>query len=402
MRGAIAALLLAVFAGCDRGDAVHDAEVAAELRAMRAALANSKAAPAVDATVMKQTFAPLREAVQTLLSEQAALAQRQLALTQELQRWTQVVASGVAASGAAAAQGEEVQALRVRLGELEAALQAEQTQRAAVEKVVQSALDRTADQLGALLQLLQVRPAAPAEEPQATPAPDKTDAQPPASDQQGAEQPSRDAASDPAAVWLALLAFTGLAMLWLWVRRPRRRQRAMHADEQPGLDRGVEEIWAAAELLGEAVGRLRQSNDGDAIEAATVADALALPDEAIAVQPSLQPPVQLPVPAPLAIDFAEQAAFAVKVRASQPEPQAATRRQPPPTALFVVPLRGSQEASAIHALQQLLAADPRVLRRPSPEIVAADGRVAVRCCLLPSLHAGEQAHLEQCLRDAVA
>jgi hypothetical protein len=69
---------------------------------------------------------------------------------------------------------------------------------------------------------------------------------------------------------------------------------------------------------------------------------------------------------------------------------------------FVLPLQGKSAAAVVAAVQTALANDGRVLRRPAPECLAADGRVAVKCWLLPNLPAAERLHVEQRLRSAVA
>ncbi|MCB9887195.1 MAG: hypothetical protein H6838_17015 [Planctomycetes bacterium] len=412
-----AAAVLTFTAACDNGDKTEQAEIAAELRALRATLQSaSTPAPrqtAPDRAALVQALAPLQEALQALANDQRQLAARQIGLTQELQRWTQLVASQ-ATSGTQA----ELQALTKRLQGLEEAMTAQQAQHAEAEAMVRKALDHTADQLETFL--LRLEGASP---PIDGDAPGKeTPAQP------GKEQPGKESAGDatgnaPAAgaaatggdgapkrgatgAWLALLLAAFATAGWLWWRRPSpSTRRRLLVDESVGMDEGVEQIWAAAELLGEAVGRLRTpeqviepSPARAADESIAVADALGLDDRVFedTVVEEFVPPAAAPGPA--AQSPAETLPGPV---ASSPAP-GQHGVVGPESALFVVPLPFGDQTRAVRALQDVISRDPRVLRRPAPEVVVSAGRAAVRCCLLPTLPPGERSHLEQRLRDAVA
>lgn len=388
-RHILASGLLLVVAACGGTDDTQQAEIAAELRALRTTL-QAKATTTQGVVPVRDSLAqaltPLRDGMQALLAEQRALAERQLGLAQELQRWTQVVATG-----AGSAPQAELQALSGRLAGLEKAMAAQEARHAEVEALLRSALDRTADQLEVFLQRLEgTVPAAP------------TGVGAPVSDPAGkveagtAKEPGTTAASQPAEprrgagdVWWYLVGAGVLTLGWLAWRGRSRRASALAAEPLGGMDEGVEQIWAAAELLGEAVGRLRPS-----LPQLPTAPSAPIDDPAVVAE-SLG--FDLDAPAPGATSAAHVPASAAP-KSAYPAPWP----ERPETVLFVVPLASGDQNRALQALQEIVAGDPRVLRRPAPEVLAAPGRIAVRCCLLPSLPGGERANLEQRLRDAVA
>ena len=411
------ALLACAFASaaCDGGAATANAEVAAELRALRAALvATSRpvARPPTQAatTGLGEAMAPLREALAALVSNQDDLQRRQLALAQELQRWSDVLIESTRG-----AQREETSALAARLRDLEAALAAQDARHREVEQLVQRALDHTADRLEQFLQVVEAG-AEPA--PEAPPA----DVEPGGGAAGGsvqeppAEPGGRGAGVVPATdgvppgenstgrwdrrgarLWwwggVALLA-TGVGFVCLrrWHRsagevaprlpRPTTGREPGHERaEAPSAgvagDPDVQEIWAAAALLGEAVGRLRDGN-GAAAEAngpsspADAEDWVVLDDDLLTANAA----APAPPPAPLA-----------------EHPRAA----PAPTTCR---LRTADPQRALAAVLRVLQHAPRVLRRPEPAVRCSDDTLEVSFRLLPGLSAGEQSHVEQRLRDA--
>jgi hypothetical protein len=92
---------------------------------------------------------PLRELVATLATQQGELQQRQLDLTQELQRWSQLLVEQTTS-----ARHDDAKALQARLQQLEQTLQQQAARHQQVEQLLQQALDRTTDRLDALLQVL--------------------------------------------------------------------------------------------------------------------------------------------------------------------------------------------------------------------------------------------------------
>lgn len=194
----------------------------------------------------------------------------------------------------------------------------------------------------------------------------------------------------------------------------------------------VDEIWAAAALLGEAIGRLRQSADPGAL-----AEFPGLP-------PLPSPPAterSEPLPAAVEVDaephepsraFAtaveaaptedarpasgqwpgqgpEQGAANVEPVAAEPHTidttdaaHAATSPHDPGPARIRCRLPCGDDPAARERVLAVLDGDPRVLVQPPPAVLASAGLLEVSFVLLPGLPAGEQSLLEQRLRDAVA
>lgn len=115
-------------------------EVAAELRALRLALANQGA-------VSDPERAALSAAVAAVGKTQHELAERQAALQAELKGWAQLVAHDAGAQRSA-----EAKALAARVAELDAELQQQKVRQAELEAVLRQTLDRAADRIDALLQ----------------------------------------------------------------------------------------------------------------------------------------------------------------------------------------------------------------------------------------------------------
>ncbi len=125
-------------------------EVAAELRALRLALANQGAASDPER-------AALSAAVAAVGKTQHELAERQAALQAELKGWAQLVAHDADAQRSA-----EAKALAARVAELDAELQQQKLRQAELEAVLRQTLDRAADRIDALLQRRDGATAAPA------------------------------------------------------------------------------------------------------------------------------------------------------------------------------------------------------------------------------------------------
>ena len=150
------------------------------------------------------------------------------------------------------------------------------------------------------------------------------------------------------------------------------------------FDRGVEEIWAAAAMLGEAVGRLRQTEGVDPslsnpidrppevqMEGVKLDDVFVLDEEEPLHEPGPAPVVMLPV--------------------SKPRPDE-----------LACHLRATDPTRAMACVLRVLGDDPRVLRRPRPTVVVSADGIDVHFAVLPALPAGERSQLRQRLADAVA
>lgn len=387
-----AALLAAFFAAsCTDPGPTADSEIAAEVRALREALRRTspgEPGAAEEAARWAAVLQPMREALKTLAAEQRQLAEKQLALTQELQRWSQLLVESTSA-----ARRDESSALTARLHLLETALKEQNTRQRETEAVLQKALDHTADRLEDFLKRLERTPA------DTTPPTDALPAGPavpePAPKSVGTVGAPRRRAGTTAAWWWVgtAAAVAGLGVAWA-VRS--RRQSVREAGpagatsvlpEARAASQDVQEIWAAAALLGEAVGRLRESHTNPA--AAPTAEPIAEPrgphasverppaeaeEEFVVLDDELLHPAISGVPAP--------------------------RRQPPESS--VCRIRTDDPARAMQAALLVLADDPRVLRRPEPSVRCGRDSVEVTFRAVPGLPAGERVHLEQRLRDVCA
>lgn len=348
-RSMLAALLVLV-ACSDAAPTAHE-EVAAELRALRLALAEQQrpappaAGGAVDAAAALQ---PLRDGMQALAAAQREQAARQLALAQEMQRWQQVVFAAVGA-----AKNEEAQSLAQRLQQLEQQLREQDERHREVEALVQRALDQTGERIEEFLQRLQTLPAGGRAVPKpAEPAPTA-----PGDSTPGAERRTSQARTIAPAQrwWWLLVTGLGAAMAFVFLRRSRREALPPAAPAEPtSADPGAREIWAAAALLGEAVDRLRANDAGRAPAADSTQDLVVVYD------------------------------------GDQP---------PPPAGPPVETIRCAAAAGEARVLA-LLAADARVLRRPAPSAHGPANAREIRFHLLPNLPAGERQALLASLRRA--
>lgn len=374
---------MAALGACSPGTDDASLEVAAELRALRLAMQQARPELAADKGHVAEALSPLREVLDRLVAEQKDLHTRQLTLTEELHRWSQLLAQQV--TGQPRADSE---ALTARLAQLEAALQAQDARHREVEALLGGALDRTADRLEDFLQRLQgkagqpngVAPGAPKAEGGSAD-PKGTDAAPVDPKVGAVEAGARARRQAANGWWIAVLsaaALVGLGFAWR-LRRSAAAEFA-RADEVPGPDRGVEEIWAAAAMLGEAVGRLRETASGQESE----------PEAPPALGPGDLPDDDVFV---LDDDVPDELGAAVAVAPGNQEAVAGPR----PVSLH---LRTGDPARAIDAVQRVLGDDPRVLRRPAPEVLRQGDGLRVHFAVLPSLAAGQRAHVEQRVRDA--
>tara|TARA_R110002072_G_scaffold100429_3_gene221188 strand:+ start:90656 stop:92635 length:1980 start_codon:yes stop_codon:yes gene_type:complete len=131
-------------------------ELTAEIRSQRLQNrqrgASAESAPAFRGEQIKTALAPLRDVLQQLGSSQRELSTRQATLTQELQRWAQLLVQSMPSEQGQpdsnqAERNEEATKLSQRLAALEKTI-AEQDQRHRhVEALLGTALDHTADQL---------------------------------------------------------------------------------------------------------------------------------------------------------------------------------------------------------------------------------------------------------------
>jgi hypothetical protein len=372
-------------------------ELVAELRALRRqqALLSARAeAPAADAAALRQalelSLQPMRDVVQGLARQQQELQDRQLALTQELQRWSKLLVESVAAD-----RTEESQALTGRLQQLEQRLSAQDAHQREVEALMQRALEHTAVQLEEFLRRVSGGASAGATN---TPPPGAADADALPLEPQALSPRGNRRGSIDRWAWFALVAMAAGAGWW-FVRQSRRAaplpplapaepppadrvDLASGADLAPALslpsgllrpDAEAPEIWAAAALLGEAVGRLRQ-------------------------QP---PPGAAPSPPPAATaagpaeDDAVEADDLFVLEGLDPEPRAGG---PAPVRML---LPGVAELRALAEVPRLLAGEPAVLRQPAPVVRPVAGGSEVLVALLPWTPGGERGRIEQRLRDAL-
>ena len=476
-----AALLLPT--SCGEPSTPPDSEVAAELRALRTLLAQQQRASAAaqptvagvaDRGQITTALQPLREVLTGLAESQRDLQTRQVTLTQEMQRWSQLLVE--TASGA---RQEEAKAMTQRLQQLEKALQEQDKRHREVEALMQGALERTADRLEDFLRRLEgtVRPGQQPD-PNGTPAtpPNKNGAGPapggnvvpPAgatpssapgggatgggstgsgatgSGATGGGEEDKGGSGQVAAVhqprrwsflWWMLPLVLAAGLGWAFLRRLRRLSkrsfgapkaaRMGHERVDSPLHRdldGVQEIWAAAALLSEAVDRLKQNS---AAKAQPTSPSSTPPAQSPAQSPS-RPPAQPPAAPTDGVDFAEVSVLGEDHgrRVAPPAPPTQeptpTKPAPEPAATRSAPARPTlgpaaaprntavrcripgAGAKAQAELLRLLADDPRVLRRPEPVMTTTPTAVEVAFDVLPGLPASERSQLEQRLRDAVS
>lgn len=391
------AALLVLLVACEPQAPNGMAEVARELRSLRQALPSS--APAsVDKGAITEALAPLREALQGMASEQARLQQQQTALTEELRRWAALVAQT-----ATAGPRQELEALQQRLQTFETQLQEQGARHRQSEELLERALNGTADRLDEFLKRLD-----------ALRSPGKETAEPPPPAPEGGEAArtgmSRGGVRGSSPWWLGLLGAATIAGGWLGWRLLMPMPTNVAAEEDSGASRETAELWAAAAMLGEAVGRLRQAaaETPPGLPPADDASTLVAPPEpepavagAAAIESGPAPAPTGPEP-PLDIDdvfILDDEEFVLDgdsgARPAVDEPA----RAGPPWLRLDTGCRNPHAASS--AAAHLLAADPRVLRLPAPRIESGPGTVVVEFAVLPALVAGEHDHLLGELRAAI-
>lgn len=391
---------VAAFAGlaasCTDAGPTAAEEVAGEIRALRLLLAQqSRTASAPpspgEALDVQAALAPLQSALAALAGSQRELADRQAALAQEMQRWSQLLVESVGA-----ARADEAKAMAAKLHELEQSLKSQDTRHREVETLIQGALDRTADRLEDFLQRL------PGATPPRPGGGSTAPGTPPAATGGGNDDPQQAAGGSPLVRspqsamrwWWLVLTGLGAVVATFFLRRAHRPSVDQAATSLPlppaaPAERSVEEIWAAAALLGEAVGRLRQTVGTPAAAEATPslpADAAAGPVEP--VEPPLDDVFVL-------AEDEDRELAAASANGVAPEPSLAPG---PPLATMVAHVPGAVPEARILAA---LAAEPQVLRRPAPACRAFAGALEVRFHVLPGTSPGERTRLLQRLRDAV-
>lgn len=178
----------------------------------------------------------------------------------------------------------------------------------------------------------------------------------------------------------------------------------------------IEELWAAAALLGEAIGRLKQTGepippelggrqplpetpDADREQAEVfprISVAHAKIDEADTV-------AMLGLPGPDRTPKAVEATPTPDCNAvagKQSSVHAAARHTSSPPITCRLRLSGDKRAEG--RVRNILGRDPRVLMSPPPQVRTEMGQLEVSYALLPGLTAGERSLLEQQLRDTAS
>lgn len=374
-------------------------EVAAELRALRLTMQQQGAAisakpPETSRQEVAEALRPLREVLEQLVREQRELATRQLVLSEALQ---QQASLQQAEAGAGLVRGE-LQGLAERLREVEATLQAQDARHREVETMLGRALDHASEQLEQFLRRLPRPPGAA--EPAATPpmAPGATPSSEgalPKANGASPEVPKVGALDAGRRVrarefqqpwwWLLLVGGAAASVLGYCWRLRSRPVGLPSAAPETGFDRGAEELWTAARLLGEPA-------DVGSLPGGTPAPVEEFGLDESPIEPS----------GPDGIGGCEPVAPVVEPQPAAPAaaPQAGPEAtaEAPPLLCWRLP-HGDPAAAA--AAQDFLAADARVLRRPAPGVAVVAGGLEVRCRVLPGLPPGERTALFLALRAAV-
>ncbi|MCU0865025.1 MAG: ELKS/Rab6-interacting/CAST family protein [Planctomycetes bacterium] len=433
-RGSLALACL-LFAACSEVAPTPTEELIAELRAWRRQQAATQAVapPVADAAAARgaitESLQPLREIVVDLSARQRELQDRQLALTQEMQRWSQLLVESVQG-----ARGEQSQAIAARLQQLEQSLREQDARHRQVEDLMGGALERTAAQLEAFLQRVSGTTAGGGS---ATAAPVEASAA-----RFGDALPTR---TGPRLGldrwgWFLLVTMAGCAGWW-FVQRARRSPRSaptawpepVDATNHDGAalaaptaaptaapanalssldglvrpDAGAQEIWAAAALLGEAVGRLRQNQPGhDAVDATgsppvTAEVTVEAPAAGNAAEPDVRQPTTTPPSEPQGQDPELDELFVID--GLDPEDLAVAERGPERRGpqLWRCLVAGGDATRAATALPPVFASEPAVLQKPAPVVRPIAGGIELRFALLPGTPGGEASRIEQRLRAAL-
>lgn len=326
-------------------------------------------------------------------------------------------------------------ALVARVADLEQKLQDQQRRQQQLEATVTKALDATAVHVDAILQQLAVlapggAPGATAEPAPMGPAPTgptpATSAHPveATAHELGAAAEQREAAFlrnrlQSHTGWLIAVLTVGVTAIgflaWRLVRQSPRPPQATGGDANAARgDMTTDELWAAAGLLGEAVGRLRggapaqaagaapaplaaPADDLDLTAAVRDDDVFVLDDdddallaaidwEAVGVDDTA---VQTASPSP------DPTASAPPQRPVEGAAADATRAAPLP---WTISLDTRDPVTARAAVDAYLRSDPRVLRMPAPVVRSSGDGITVELALLPGLLAGEREHLRSTLQ----
>lgn len=358
-----------------------------------------------------EALAPLREAMQAMVAAQGDLGRRQLALTQELGRW-----SALLAEMATTNSRSEATSLRERLAAIEQQMQQQDQRHREVEQLVQQALERSAQRLDDFLRAVENlrRDAAPGAgsgaSTEVTPAGNTPGNSGPGASSVDPGRKDADAAPLSAQQrgrnWLLAVLAGGLFAIGLLAWRLSRPAVAhpVAADLRedrgppPASERSADELWLAANLLGEAVGRLRHARNEAAPAPAPLPavdgddDLFVLEDEPGEPAASAAAPAEpLPVPSG-AVTAGTSSTGSEAAPAVLPRPQ-----HPIGPQRLALLLPSGDRSRARAAVTAFLARDPRVLRRPVPLVEETADGLRVECALLPDQPAGEQEHLRALL-----
>ncbi|MCY2956864.1 MAG: hypothetical protein NT107_07515 [Planctomycetota bacterium] len=450
---------LLAFASCDAPpEEDSSAQVAAELRALRMMMVESPSQKqdAASAKALILALAPLRDAVQTLVHEQGEQQQRQVMLGEELTRWTHFVVQNQAT-----AANEQTAQLTARIKELGAEIKAQELRHKEVEAVVQKALDATATKLDAWLQSMTV-PAKSAADGAVTPTkqssgtPYNTTATPPQPLPTGEPNAAVKSAAQRRTAglpshqrpWLYLLLAVGFCgSLWLLWRIVRVSKTSPHNQASTVLDvvvdAGTETLWASVQGLGEnerSVAKPVRAQLLPAVAQLDPEDLLGLPflpalaeasaqsatpSAASPLRHTSQPAASMPWPprnvplvtvppvlgpsssVPIATvpSSLEPYSLAPSLPFSMRLPDAAKPAVYMPAGYGgFVPMRCVWRLSATHpaaldAVQQRLNVEPRILQKPAPSVRWVGDKLEVECALVPSLPAGDVAHVRFALQQ---
>lgn len=476
-------LLFAVLAAaCDGERSVTDRELRDELRSLRQELAPRP----IDENALDRALRPLQRDLDRLTEEQRAARRELDALRFELGRGGRGESSrpplpsvGDAAAGPAPAERSPAidAAVAQRIAEFERQLAAAQQREAALETAVARSLAATTDRVDSILQqLVALAGERRIESPLPTPAngdaanpphgreavpPAPVDASPtaPVTEPVAAATPADELAGELAAKageresafhrsraqsqqgWLIGVLSLGLVAVAVLAWRLRQSAPARRAEPDaaaaPRGDLTTDELWAAAGLLSEAVGRLRSAVPVAATAPAPMAaaEAVAAPSaapeptspldgEPAAVAATAEPPNEPAAIESTAADLVHDdevfvidddrgflasvdwssvgtplAAAAPAAAAPAPAPPAAGSANAPPRLTLQISVRDHVLARA--ALDAYLRQDPRVLRAPAPVLRSHEAGIAVEVSLLPGLLPGEHEHLRSVLQQLV-
>lgn len=382
-------------------------ELLMELQKLRSSIDHMAERPAP--VEVGKAMEPLFGAMQTLAQDQQDLRARQLTLTQEMAQL----------AGKAAAPDQGLGELKARLQKLEEELLQQDKRHQQIQELLRQALEKTSDKLEGFLQKLEnVKGGSPPNDATAVPPAEgkaKTGAvaspwlQPDYQPVRGRREP-----------WtIALLAAATLMVgLFAWRYWRAGEQRVRQQPPQDGDPGETEELWQAAALLSEAVGRLKA-----AAPAATASPTSAVPTEAdLAAWLQQLEPVEAPVREDESA-VAEDDVFALDDDESADEPALpaesgpaddspvagpAAIAPPLPEPIVVLPAGGpawheltlecARPEVVAGAVEAALIGDPRVLRRPAPVIGLQGAQVRVRYCLLPHLPSAEAVQLRLVLQ----